>query len=317
MRLPIALTLLSSLTACAGPPEPAAAPATEPAVAAAPVELIRHTVESDRHPMALWEKRAGDPEGAILLVHGRTWSARPDFDLQVPGEDLSLMDGLVAEGFAVYGLDLRGYGETPRDDTGWNTPMVAANDAANVLAWITERHGGEPPVLFGWSLGSMVALLTAQQRADLMRAVVLFGFPVALDEEIPADPGADAPPREPTTAEAAASDFVTPDSISQVAIDAYVEAALAADPVRMDWRNQDQWNALTPEDVNVPTLVIQGETDPLAPTDRQATLFPRLGTADKQWVVVAGGDHAAFLETPRAYFIDALVNFLRRPRPAG
>jgi alpha-beta hydrolase superfamily lysophospholipase len=82
--------------------------------AAEKAELKRHTVMSDGHPMALWEKSAGDASEAILLVHGRTWSALPDFDLRVEGEDLSLMDGLVAEGYAVFAVDLRGYGRRYR-----------------------------------------------------------------------------------------------------------------------------------------------------------------------------------------------------------
>ena len=70
----------------------------------AQAELQRHTVEADGHPIAVWEKSPENPEGTIVLVHGRTWSSLPDFDLQVPGEDLSLMDGLVAEGFATYAV---------------------------------------------------------------------------------------------------------------------------------------------------------------------------------------------------------------------
>jgi alpha-beta hydrolase superfamily lysophospholipase len=66
---------------------------------------VRHTVSSEGHPMAVWEKRPEEPHAAVLLLHGRTWSTLPDFDLQVKGEDLSLMDGLVGLGYATYGLD--------------------------------------------------------------------------------------------------------------------------------------------------------------------------------------------------------------------
>ena len=111
-----------------------AMPAT---LAADKAELQRHTVVADGHPIALWEKSAAGASEAILLVHGRTWSALPDFDLQVEGEELSLMDGLVAEGYAVYAVDLRGYGATPRDDTEWLTPNRAADDVAIIVAWIT------------------------------------------------------------------------------------------------------------------------------------------------------------------------------------
>ena len=54
---------------------------------------IQRTVEADGHPMALWEKSVVQPRGHILLHHGRTWSSILDFDLQVSGVDLSLMDG--------------------------------------------------------------------------------------------------------------------------------------------------------------------------------------------------------------------------------
>lgn len=113
---------------------------------------VRHRVESDGHGMVVWEKAPVAPKSVILLVHGRTWSTRPDFDLQVPGEDLSLMDGLVEKGIAVYGVDLRGYGETPRDESGWLTPRRAAADVANVLRWMAARHPEfAKPYLFGWS----------------------------------------------------------------------------------------------------------------------------------------------------------------------
>ena len=276
--------------------------------------LKRHTVEVDGHPMAVWEKRPANPRGSIVLLHGRTWSSLPDFDLQVPGEELSLMDGLVAEGFSCYALDLRGYGGTPRDGTGWLTPDRAARDVISVLKWVGERTS-DTPALFGWSYGSMVAQLTAQRAGDSMSALILFGYPTGPDAKFPdADPDLGEPPRTPTTAAAAASDFIIPGAISQRAIDEYVRHALEADPVRVDWRDQAGWRELDPSKILVPTLLLQGEKDPFAPTARQAAFFSTLGTADRSWVTLAGGDHAAHLETPRAAFIHAMVSFLSQPR---
>ena len=295
----------ASLTLALSLPVPAAVLAQAP---------IRRTAEVDGHPVAIWEKAASSPKGVIVLVHGRTWSGLPDFDLQVPGEDLSLMDGLIEAGYATFAVDLRGYGETPRDETGWLTPDRAARDLKAVLERVWRRTGqGERPILFGWSLGSMVSQLTVQRWPELVSAVVLFGYPWA-GTEVPVEEDAGDPPMRPTTAEAAASDFVTPGSISQAAIDAYVSAALEADPVRADWRRRHEWNELDPAKVTVPTLLMQGEHDPLAPTETQARFFSGLGTADREWVVLPGGDHAAFLEAPRAYFLQAMVSFLERPR---
>lgn len=283
-----------------------------PAGAVDRAELQRHTVVADGHPLALWEKSAPGATEAILLVHGRTWSALPDFDLQVPGEELSLMDGLVAEGYAVYAIDLRGYGETPRDDTAWLTPNRAADDVAIAIDWIAaDGDWSVKPHLFGWSMGSTISQLAVQRHPDRVSSLSLFGYWRDDDMQIPADQPGLKPAKATNTAEAAASDFITPGSISQKAIDAYVAHALAADPVRVDVRQMDQYNALDGAKIMVPTLVIAGEHDPLAPAENQAKLVSRLATGHKQWVTVPGGDHAAFLESPRAYFIHELVGFLQ------
>ncbi len=282
------------------------------ALAAGKAELRRHTVVADGHPLALWEKSAPGAAEAILLVHGRTWSALPDFDLQVEGEELSLMDGLVAEGYAVYAVDLRGYGATPRDETAWLTPNRAADDVAIVIEWIAGAGDRAlRPHLFGWSMGSTISQLMVQRHPDLVASLTLFGYWRDDDIELPADEPGIRPAKAKNTAEAAASDFITPGSISQAAIDAYVEQSLKADPVRVDVRHTDQYNALDGSQINVPTLVIAGEYDPLAPAGNQAKLYTRLATGHKQWVTVPGGDHAAFLESPRAYFIHELVGFLQ------
>ena len=277
------------------------------------VKLESHTVEVDGHPMAVWEKSPENPVGTIVLIHGRTWSSLPDFDLQVPEEELSLMDGMVAEGFSTFAVDLRGYGSTPRDESGWLTPDRAARDVEEVLQWVTSRTG-DLPALFGWSYGSMVSQLTAQRSPELVSSLVLFGYPVGPDTGLSGSrPEPDDPPREPTTVAAAASDFRIPGSISQAAIDEYVRHALETDPIRADWQALEEWGELDPSKVLVPTLLIQGEKDPLAPTANQAVFFSGLGTADRTWITIPGGDHAAHLETPRARFIHALVSFLSRP----
>lgn len=334
MRRSLALAL--SLACCrpvdapAGPAAPAPAPvvpaeaalsatepATEPATESArdPAAVVqRHDVEVDGHAIAVWSRVPAAPRGAIVLVHGRTWSAQPDFDLQVAGESRSLMQSLAAEHFATYAVDLRGYGATPRDDTGWLTPDRAAEDLAEVLAWVQARAPSlGPPALLGWSMGSLVGQLCAQRHPERVSALVLYGYPRDPDQRSPEGPPATAtPPRKATTAEAAAEDFLVPGGISDAGRDAFVAAALKSDPIRMDWRGGEEWNALDPARVTVPTLVIHGERDPYAPVAAQAKLFTRLGTPDRAWVVVANGDHAAHLENCGPRFVAAVVGFLRR-----
>ena len=275
----------------------------------------RHTVVSDDHPMAVWEKSHDDAKGIILFIHGRTWSGLPDFDLQMEGEELSLMDGMLEQGYGSYAIDLRGYGKTPRDASQWLSPTKAAADVINVTRWISERHQNTPIHVFGWSYGSVISLLAAQADPSNIASLVLFGFWLDLDADVVKDPSNKSLERRINTPEAAASDFIVPGSISQRAINGYVKAALAADPVRVDWRNEHEFLGIDPSRIDIPVLLIQGEFDPIAPTDLQAKLFTRLKSADKSWVVVSGGDHAAFMEMPRPYFISAFSDFIDRFNP--
>lgn len=273
--------------------------------------LLKHTVLSDGHPMALWEKKADSAKGLILLVHGRTWSAVPDFDLQVEGEDLSLMDGMVEQGYSTYAVDLRGYGETPRDSTEWASPNKAAKDILNILNWISVENDNKKVHLFGWSMGSTLSLLATQKNAKDIASLTLFGYWQDLDIKLPETPNIQLQ-KSINTAENAASDFITLGSISQKAIDTYVKMALEYDPIRVDWRFASQYNSIDPSLITTPVLILQGEFDPIGPTERQVKLFTRLKTANKSWVVISGGDHAAFMETPRNYFIHSFSEFISR-----
>ncbi|MEP0262867.1 alpha/beta hydrolase [Dokdonia sp.] len=277
--------------------------------------LIQHTVLSEGHPMAVWEKKTLNSKGIILFVHGRTWSGVPDFDLQVEGEDLSLMDGLVEQGYTTYAIDLRGYGATPRDASEWNTPNKAAQDINNVLQWISAQNNHQKVHLFGWSMGSTLSLLATQKDDTHIESLTLFEFWLDLNTTIPESPADVALEKRVNTAQAAASDFIIPGSISKNAIDTYVKAALAADPIRADWKHLNEYNLIDPSTITTPVLIIQGAEDPIGPTDRQATLFTQLKTKDKSWVVISGGDHAAFMETPRPHFIKSFADFIDRFNP--
>ncbi|HUF48780.1 MAG TPA: alpha/beta fold hydrolase [Vicinamibacterales bacterium] len=281
-----------------------------------PAPPERFTVRSDGHPMAVWARRPASPTGTVLLLHGRTWSSLPDFDLQVPGLERSVMAALSARGLAAYALDLRGYGQTPRDSTGWLTPRRAASDVINVLGWVASQHPTlGPPALVGWSRGAMIGQLVSQVAPARVSALVVFGFAwdpdtTFVDPVLPPEPA-----REPNNAAAAASDFISPAVTPRAVIDAFVEQALAADPVLADLRADGEFNALKPEQVTVPTLVIFGERDPGVLQTDAAKYFARLRTPDKQMVVLPGADHAAHVEDTHEAWVTVVAGFLTRARP--
>lgn len=276
----------------------------------------RLEVVADGHPLTVWVKRPAAPQGSILLVHGRTWSALPNFDLKVEGQQRSVMDAFVQRGYAAYALDQRGYGATPRDASGWLTPNRAAKDLSIVLSWISAREGKarERPVLIGYSRGSQTALLAASLYRDTLSMLVLYGFGRDLDTRYPVTEAPAAAMRQRTTAAMAASDFVTPGAAPPVVIDSYVRQALAADPVRVDWRDEHEFNATDPAAVRVPTLVIHGIADPGITADEDMKVLTRLGTSDRTLVVLPFSDHAAHVEDVQPAWVDAIVSFIVRPR---
>ena len=288
-------------------------------IASAQSPLVKNQVKaSDGHVLALWSKRpTAAPTGTILLLHGRTWGALPNFDLHVKGGvQVSVMDALVAKGYAVYALDQRGHGATPRDASGWLTPQRAELDAAESLDWIARQApaatNGARPALLGYSRGSVTALLTAQTHPAKMSGVILYAFAYNITAEHQAIPDQDKPLRARTTAEAAGEDFLTPETTPPGAKDAYVKAALASDPVRNDWRREEQFWALDPSQIRVPTMLLNGDRDPIAANASLGEFFSRLATADRWWVVLANSDHVAHLERQRE-FVQAVVSFMERP----
>lgn len=275
---------------------------------------VKNTIRTDDNfALVVWSKRPPTAvKGEIILLHGRTWSALPNFDLQVPGENVSLMDAFVAEGYAVYAVDQRGYGSTRRDATGWLTPDRAVRDAGNVVDWVASlAPNHRAPVLLGYSRGSMTAEVAAQRRPKSIAALVLYGFPVDLAQMAAVTAGEEPgrPPREKTTAAGAGEDFMTPDSLPAGVKDAYVRAALKYDPIRVDWRREHQFKAIDPAMLHTPTLFLNGERDQYASVASIPAFLQHMTGTDRDWVVLSHADHAAHLERPAA-FVRAVVSFV-------
>ena len=274
----------------------------------------RFTVPVDGHPMALWARVPANPREAVLLIHGRTWSSRPDFDLQVPGLKRSVMQSLADRGIAAYAIDLRGYGETPRDASGFNTPQRAHDDVVAVLKWIAARHAGlEKPAVLGWSNGAVVAMHVAQTSPSLMSSVVLFGFTPSPEYRIEPVPPPRVAPKVKNTAESAESDFITPAVTPPAVIKAFVSAALASDPIFAEWKDEHQWSVLRADKVTAPIMLIHGEADPGADAATAGAFLAEVASHTRSYVVLPLADHCAQLEDTHEAFISAVVEFVTRP----
>ena len=183
-----------------------------------------------------------------------------------------------------------------------------------MLTWVAQQHPSLPkPALLGWSRGAAIAQMVAELSAPKISAVILFGFAFDPDLQFADADAPEKPLMDKNTTESAASDFISPAVTPPIVVKSFIEQALKADPVLVDLKGDGEFNALKPERVIVPTLVIYGEADPGVAHNDAGKFFGRLAAHDRQLVVLQGADHAAQLEDTHDAWIAAVANFLNRP----
>lgn len=108
------------------------------------------------------------PRAGIVLVHGY---------LSAPLETRALGESLVARGYAVYGVRLRGHGTAPRDlsQTPWEEWYESLNRGYAVIKSMTDDI-----VLGGFSTGGSLALLAAARKKRKVRCVFAINAPLHL-----------------------------------------------------------------------------------------------------------------------------------------
>ena len=116
----------------------------------------------------------------VLLIHGARVPGIGSFDLDVPGG--SLAGDLAERGFAVYVMDVRGYGGSARptemdEPPAGRAALVRSNDAARdigtVVDWVCSRRGMAKVTLFGWATGGQWAGYYASVFPEKVDALIL------------------------------------------------------------------------------------------------------------------------------------------------
>ena len=113
----------------------------------------------------------GSPKAALVVAHGMAEHAARYG--RFAGE-------LAAHGYAVYAPDHRGHGRTAGGDDrlgwaggdGWNGML---RDLDRLTTLVEERHPGTPLVLFGHSMGSVLAQRFAQLHGARLAGLILSG----------------------------------------------------------------------------------------------------------------------------------------------
>jgi pimeloyl-ACP methyl ester carboxylesterase len=88
-----------------------------------------------------------------------------------------LADVLAADGWHVYLPDLRGHGKSGRVAGGYHLRDYVGDITAFLAQCV-----GEPPVVFGHSLGGEIAVMLSAQQPRLVRALIVGDAPLGIDQ---------------------------------------------------------------------------------------------------------------------------------------
>jgi hypothetical protein len=113
----------------------------------------------------LWLPQADAGAPVLLYLHGARWDVRSSANRMRRMHEL---------GFAVLGIDYRGFGQS--------SPLLpgeaeATEDALAAWRWLAAQHPQSPRYVFGHSLGGAIAVNLAAQVADERGLIVEGSFP--------------------------------------------------------------------------------------------------------------------------------------------
>lgn len=297
-------------------------------------DLVRgeeHYATRDGLRIYLWEKHGAVSPGTFassgkvaLLVHGATWSGRPDFDLQI--RDYSLMDFLAKNGYDVWAIDIHGYGHSDRTDKDWSGVQSAAADIGAAVEYITKLRGVSKVDLLGWSAGTLRAGFYAMRHPDQVAKLILYApiwrgttqYRERVRKRIE-NAGQPLTQYRINTETAARSDFVEGElaahpQYEEDVVAAYVKEALKTDPQSPNsFVEYTNLPLLNPMQITVPTMIIFGEYDYFAREEDLLPFFSQLKTREKQFVLLPHGGHALILEKDHRRFQHAVLSFFDRP----
>ena len=259
-----------------------------------------------------------EPEKSILLIHGVTYSSH-EFDINY--QDYSLVRRLAREGYAVWRLDIAGFGRSePVEDGFLPDSDYAAEDINAAVEKIVLETGQETIDLLGWSWGTVTAGRFVSSHPEHVNRLVLYAPILCGIGSYDVNE-----PFHHNTWEHAADDF-------QRREDGSFDYSIT-DPVIIEMWCSSCWHydgesspnggrrdICVPEtqqlidlaQISVPTLIICGSKDPYLNYDLVSTALDLLPD-NSALEVIEGGSHVVLVEKPYYHeFQDRLIRYLEK-----
>lgn len=257
------------------------------------------------------------PDRQILLIHGVTYSSH-EFDIDY--KDYSLVRRLAREGYAVWRLDIAGFGQSGEVEDGFLPDTDYAMEDINAAVEEIVSESGEDKIdVLGWSWGTVTAGRFAAKYPEHLNRLILYA-------PILSGVGA-AEITEPfhhNTWEHAADDFQKDSTGSfdlsvtdPVVIDLFCSSCWKYDMEtspnggRRDICVSESEKLIDLSAITVPTLVICGDKDPYLNYDLINSSLQEL-PAGSSLEIIKGASHVAYIEEPYYQdFQNRLVRFLK------
>ena len=256
------------------------------------------------------------PTQNILLIHGATYSSH-EFDIDYL--DYSLVRRLAREGYAVWRIDIAGYGQSePVEDGFMPDTAYAAEDINAAVEKIVQISGDDTIDVLGWSWGTMTASQFSVKHPDHLRKLILYA-PIL--SGLGASESRDA--FSHNTWAGAAEDFqVNPDGTfdlnvtDPILIEMFCSSCwhYDGDTSPRGWSKDAFVDASTTlidlERIPVPTLIIYGNKDPYMDFERLSGSLGYLPDGSELHLI-EGGSHIMMYEKDHyREFQNAVVSFL-------
>jgi alpha-beta hydrolase superfamily lysophospholipase len=278
--------------------------------------------------LALYRKRIGPPQAGerrvLFLVHGSSVSAKPSFDLTVPGRgEYSLMNVFAGYGFDVWTMDHEGYGKSAR--TAGNSDVASGVEDLKAASEVVVRETGQPRAHFyGGSSGALRAAGFAMARPERVDRLILEAFTwtgkgsPTLGKRAEQVDYYRTHNRRPRGRDMIRSIFTRdkPGTSDPAVAEALADAELAFGDTIPTGTYLDMTANLPvvdPRRVKAPVLMVRGEHDGIATEDDLLEFFRRLPNPDRQFIVLAGASHAVALGLSRGQLWHVVRAFLTLP----
>lgn len=259
----------------------------------------------------------GTPKKNILLIHGVTYSSH-EFDIDY--KDYSLVRALARKGYAVWRLDISGYGRSGAVKDGFMPNSdYASEDIKSAVEKIVKITGQDKIDLLGWSWGTVTTSRYASKHPEHLNRLVLYAPVLSGIGKCDVKT-----PFHHNTLEHAAEDFQR-DKNGKIDYSLtepkFVEAWCSScrhydgdsspNGGRRDICVDKSQKLIDLSTLKIPTLIIYGDKDPYLNyklLDSAQTLLPE-GSSVK---IIKGGSHDVFVEKPyHKEFQKLLLRFLK------